>query len=234
MSMRRALARTLTLAFGTASLVLGAVAFAQTPTGNAIARGLTRMAHGGCPFGYDQAMSPDQRERARAQFAAIHRGETRAPSRPALGFTLDQTTREQVQASMSAQGVQCSPGHGISDLTCLHVPSSALPGTAPAAPERTLWFTFGTKDQLLSVVAVSRDPNAQTISNTFANTQNVLSSQAGAATTTAGSADSHALTQGLLRQASAEYRFKNYYAVERAANMGNAYVLTEEYRSLPD
>src|SRR3954465_2831887 len=106
MSMSRALARTLTIAAGSASLILGAVAFARTPTGGAIAHGLVRMAHGGCPFGYDQAMSPAQRERARANFAAIHRTERRAASRPALGFSLDQTTRSQVLASMSAQGVQ--------------------------------------------------------------------------------------------------------------------------------
>ena len=234
MSMRRALARTLTIAVGTASLILGAVAFARTPTGGAIAHGLVRMAHGGCPFGYDQAMSPAQRERARAHFAANHRGDRRALDRPALGFALDQTTRAQVQASMSAQGVQCSAGHGMSDLTCVNVPSSALPGAPPRAPERTLWFTFGSKDQLLSVVAVSSDASAQTISSAFVSTQNTLSEQAGAATSSTGSADSHSLSQGLLRQASAEFRFKDYYALERAANMGNAYLLTEEYRSLPD
>jgi len=232
--MRRALARTLTLATASAALLLGGFAFVRTPTGGAIAHGLVRMAHGGCPFGYDQAMSPAQRERARAHFAASHRGERRASSRPALGFSLDQTTRSQVQASMSAQGVQCSAGHGMSDLTCLHVPSAALPDARIPAPERTLWFTFGSKEQLLSVVAVSRDPSAQTISSAFVSTQNALSQQAGAATSSTGSADSQTLAQGLLRQASAEFRFKNYYALERAANMGKSYVLTEEYRSLPD
>jgi len=232
--MRRALARTLTIAAGTASLILGAFAFARTPTGGAIAHGLVRMAHGGCPFGYDQAMSPAERERARANFAANHRAERRAASRPALGFRLDQTTRSQVLASMSAQGVQCSKGRGMSDLTCLNVPSAALPGARTPAPERTLWFTFGSKEQLLSVVAVSHDASAQTISSAFVSTQNTLSEQAGAATSSTGSADSQSLAQGLLRQASAEFRFKNYYALERAANMGNAYVLTEEYRSLPD
>jgi len=232
--MRRALARTSIIATVATSLGLGAFAFAQTPEGAAIARGLVRMAHGGCPFGYDQAMTPAQRERARAHFAAGHPAERRAASRPALGFTLDQTTRSQIVSRMSAHGVQCTKGHGMSDLTCIGVPSSALPGADCAAPERTLWFTFGSKEQLLSVVAVSRDPNAETISNAFSSTQNTLSNQAGAATATSGSADSHSLSQALLRQASAEYRFKNYYAVERAANMGTAYVLTEEYRSLPD
>jgi len=232
--MRRALARSLLVAAGASSVALGALAFAHTATGSAIGHGLLRMARGGCPFGYDQAASPEQRERARAQFAAKHRGEARAPNRPSLGFTLDHTTRAQVVEQLSAHGVRCSQGHGLSDLTCLHVPSRALLGVAATDPERTLWFTFGTHDQLLSVIAVSRDSNAQTIGNAFRSVQSSLSEQAGAPTATSGSADSRTLANGLLRQASSEFRFQNYYAVERAANMGNAYVLTEEYRSLPD
>lgn len=231
--MQRALVRRLLVATGVASVALGALAFAHTATGSAISSGLWRMAHGGCPFGYDRALSPEQRERASAQFAQRHRGETRAPNRPSLGFTLDQTTRTQVLEQLSAHGVHCSKGHGLSDLTCLHVPSRAL-GVTSTAPERTLWFTFGTRDQLLSVVAVSRDSSAQTIGDAFRGVQHSLREQAGAPTATSGSADSQTLAKGLLRQASAEFRFRNYYAVERAANMGSAYVLTEEYRSLPD
>jgi hypothetical protein len=232
--MRRALARTLLVTAGATSVALGALAFAHTATGSAITRGLLRMAHGSCPFGYDRALSPEQRERASAQFAEKHRGEARAPHRPSLGFALDRTTRSQVVAQLSAHGAHCSKGHGLSDLTCLHVPSRALLGVDPNAPERTLWFTFGTHDQLLSVIAVSRASNAETIGNAFRSVQNSLSEQAGAPTATSGSADSQTLARGLLRQASAEFRFQNYYAVERAANLGTAYVLTEEYRSLPD
>jgi len=232
--MNRALARTLKIAAGVTALTLGTVAFIHTSTGDAIASGLVRIAHGGCPFGYDQAMNPRERERARVHFAAEHRGETAAASRPALGFTLDHTTRPQIVARMSAYGVRCSRGQGMSDLTCLHVPSVALPGNALPAPERTLWFTFGVKDQLLSVIAVSRDPNVETIGAAFSGTQAALNSQAGTATASNGPADSRTLAEGLLRQAVSEYRFTNYYAVARAANMGTAYVLTEEYRSLPD
>jgi len=232
--MRRALARTLLVAGGVMSVAASAFAFAHTATGSAVTRGLVRMARGGCPFGYDQAMSAEQRERASARFAAKHRGEARAPNRPSLGFTLEQTTRTQVIEHMAERGVHCSNGHGVSDLTCVHVPSRALPGEAPSAPERTLWFTFGTRGTLLSVIAVSRDPNADTIGNAFRSVQDSLSAQAGAPTASRGSADSQTLAQGLLRQASVEFRFQNYYALERAANMGNAYVLTEEYRSLPD
>ena len=230
--MKRALARALTVGVGTTTLLLGMVGFAHTQTGRPIVAGLTRMAHGGCPFGFDKAMSPAQRERARANFAASHRGEQRAASRPALGFTLDQSTREQILASMTAHGVHCAPGLGMSDLTCSQVPSAALPGSAPAAPARTVWFTFGQKAQLLSVIAVSKDAHPQTISDAFVNTRRSLDERAGAVATLQGDADSAALAKGLLREASAEFRFSNYYALERAANMGNGFVFTEEYRSL--
>jgi hypothetical protein len=50
----------------------------------------------------------------------------------------------------------------------------------------------------------------------------------------ASSGDPSRLASGTLYQATAEYRFSNYFAVARATNMGpgTGYVLTEEYRSL--
>jgi len=230
--MKRAFARALTFGVGPAALLLGVVGFAHTATGRPILAGLERMAHGGCPFGYDKAMSPAERERASANFAASHRGQQRAASRPALGFSLDQTTREQVVASMTAHGVHCAPGLGMSDLTCSQVPSAALPGAAPAGPARTVWFTFGQSAQLLSVIAVSKAPQPQTISDAFVTTRRALAEQAGPVATSQGDANSEALAKGLLREASAEFRFSNYYALERAANLGSGFVFTEEYRSL--
>ena len=48
---------------------MGTVAFAHSSLGGALTRGVLRMAHGGCPFGYDRAPSPAERERARSHFA---------------------------------------------------------------------------------------------------------------------------------------------------------------------
>ena len=192
------------------------------------------MAHGGCPFGYDRPMSPAQRERARAQFSATHRGERPATSRPALGFVLDQTTRSQVIAQLSARGVTCTQGKGLSDLTCNGVPASALPGTPASAPTRNLWLTFGTKQQLLTVIAVSRSTEPEAISDAFVAMRRALAREAGAATATHGDAEPQALAQGALHQASAEFRFSDYYALERATNLSKDFVLTEEYRSLAD
>jgi hypothetical protein len=232
--MKRALARVLTVGAASAALLVGVVGFAHTSTGRPLLGAVTRMAHGGCPFGYDKPMSPAQRERARAQFASKHRGERPATSRPALGFVLDSTTREQVIAQLSAHGVACTQGKGLSDLTCNGVPSSALPGTPTSTPPRNLWLTFGSRQQLLSVIAVSRAAEPEAISDAFKAMHGKLAREAGAATATHGNAEPQALAQGALHQASAEFCFSDYYALERATNLSKDFVLTEEYRSLAD
>jgi hypothetical protein len=232
--MKRALARVLAIGGGSAALLVGLAGFAHTSVGQPWLVAVARMAHGGCPFGYDKPMSPEQRERARANFAAKHRGERPATSRPALGFTLDHTTRSEIALHFAVRGISCAPGKGLSDLTCNGVPSSALLGTATPAPSRNLWLTFGTRQQLLSVVAVSRAPQPEAISAAFVALRTEVDHDAGAATATHGNADPRALAQGALHQASAEFRFTDYYALQRATNLSKDFVLTEEYRSLAD
>ena len=230
--MKRARARVLTIGATVSALAVGMVGFAHTAAGRPLFGALVRVAHGGCPFGYDRALSPAQRERAQLEFAINHRGERRARSRPALGFLLDRTTRSEVVATLAAHGVACVAGKGMSDLTCTDVPSQALPNAT--GPARNLWFTFGVREQLLSVVALSRASEADLISETFVATRSTLDDRAGAVTKTEGDSDPRALAQGALRQASAEFRFRDYYALTRATNLGQSFVLTEEYRSLPD
>lgn len=230
--MKRALARVLTIGAALSALALGMVGFAHTSAARPLLGAVLRVAHGGCPFGYDQALSPAQRERAQLNFAITHRGEGRARSRPALGFQLDRTTRDEVVAELAAHGIACASGTGMSDLTCTGVPSQALPNAT--GPARNLWFTFGVRQRLLSVVALSRASEADIISEAFVATRSALDDQAGAVTKTEGDSDPRVLTQGALRQASAEFRFRNYYALTRVTNLGQSFVLTEEYRSLPD
>ncbi|MEO7329302.1 MAG: hypothetical protein ABI193_12030 [Minicystis sp.] len=106
----------------------GVMGFAHTKAGRPL---LALMGHGaakdGCPFGYDVAASPEQKEAARQRFAASHAGASRASQRPALGFTLDGTTREEVRAWASSRGITCKVPRSGPDLDCADVPSSALP-----------------------------------------------------------------------------------------------------------
>jgi hypothetical protein len=231
--MKRALARALGIGLGTTTLLAGMVGLAHTSSGRPFFGAIARMAHGGCPFGYDKPMSPAQRERARLNFSASHHGAHPAANRPALGFTLDHTTRAEVVAQMAKHGINCTSGRGFSDLTCNGVPSSALGGIA-RVPDRNLWLTFGTKDQLLSVVAMSHDVRPKPISEAFVAARTALDQQTGTLTSMQGDPEPNVLAGGLLRQASAELRCSDYYALTRASNLGKNFALLEEYRSLAD
>lgn len=224
---------------GAAALVVAIMGFAHTPAGRPLLAGLGRIfGDAACPLGYDKLASPAERENARRRFAASHRGASPANNRPALGFELDRTLRSEVVAFMASRRVACQAGTSVADLVCEKVSASALPVHDMVAasdgdwPLRTLWFNFGPSDRLVSVVALSRNPRAEPISAALTSTIGVLARQAGPATRIQGDVAAASLAGGALRQASAEFRFSNYYATTRATNLGDNFLLTEEYRSL--
>jgi hypothetical protein len=221
---------------GLAAVLFALVAFAHTKAGRPLLAMMGR--HGGakvgCPLGYDVTATPQQRESARQRFALLHPGEGIATGRPALGFTLDVTTRADVLAWASSHGVTCQKPKGGADLDCTDVPSDALPEELRGVSLRSLWLDFGARETLISVVAVRRDASAKAISAAFGAVTLDLAKEAGPPSSVDGEGSATRLSSGLLQQASAEYRFRNYYALTRATNMGDAFVLTEEYRSLPN
>jgi hypothetical protein len=228
-------------ALSTLSLALAFTAFmgfAHTRAGRPL---LALMGHGGhgatkggCPLGFDKGATPQQRAAARARFAADHHGEGRAAARPALGFRLDETTRADVTAWAESHGVTCRKPRSGADLDCADLSEALLPDAARGAGVQNLWLTFGAADTLVSVMAVRRDASAGVISDTFRAVTGELAHDAGPAAAVEGDPSPARLSSGLLQQASAEYRFRDYYALARATNMGNGFVLTEEYRSLAD
>jgi hypothetical protein len=186
----------------------------------------------GCPFGYDRASTPEAREVARKRFSAAHAGTTPARSRPALGFVLDETTREDVLAWARRNGARCvAPKHGP-DLECLEVPPAAVPERMRGSGIESLWLNFGLGGELVSVTAVRRASSPDEISESFALVTREIEAEAGDPASRDRDASAARLEQGALQQASAEYRFRDYYALARETNLGSSYVLTEEYRSL--
>lgn len=213
-------------------LFIGVMGFAHTQAGRPLLAVIGRVFHGGsCPLGFDKSATPLAREQAVARFSASHRGATPAPVRPALGFMLGESRRSQVVAALAARGISCAPGPAA-ELVCPGVPGRDLAAAGSTALTRELWFTFGTGDQLLSLVALSHALDPQAISDAFAATTAAVSGAAGPPAHRAGDGSARGLAAGALRQASAEFRFSNYYALARATNMGNGYLLTEEYRTL--
>ncbi|RKG72605.1 hypothetical protein D7W79_27875 [Corallococcus exercitus] len=234
----RAMRRALVSIAGVAVLFTAVMGYAHTPSGRPLLKWMgmsmpQAASAAGCPLGYDVKQSPEQKEAARQRFAAAYRGESAALARPALGFDLEQTTREALLEWAQAHGVKCTVPRSQGDLDCADVPASLFPGLKREADIRNLWVTFGADGRLVSLIAVSRAVEAAPISATFRAANATLATLAGPALKRDGEGSVEELKQGLLRQASAEYRFQDFYALTRVTNMGDGFVLTEEYRALP-
>jgi hypothetical protein len=186
---------------------------------------------GRCPLGFDVAQNSGDKDAARARFAALHQGEGTPGTRVALGFSLGRTTRAEVQRWAASHQLQCVTPRVGADLDCSDVPSSALPADHSGPTIKSLWFNFDGKDLLASVIGIRKEENPQPILGAFESMRDTTTQAVGAPTKILGEPTATSLT-GLLSQVSVEYKFKGYYAVARAGNMGDGYVLTEEYRAL--
>ena len=181
--------------------------------------------HGGtgvCPFGYGAhaASGPLVHDPALRGSAAAH-------ARPALGLELQGSTRAAVERWAAAGGGTCAEHRG--QLECTGIQQAGAPAVTSA------WFTFDGHGALDTVRTVRRSGDLAAIAGEYNRLVSGLSRQAGAPyRTDATPADAAVLGAGALRQATAEYRFTNYRALVRATNMGNGYVLTEEYANLAD
>lgn len=202
-------------------LFTGLMGFAHTRSGRPLLRLLGRAAGRRCPLGFDQQATPAQREQARRAFASHHAGSAVARARPALGLELERSRREEVIAWGRTQQLSCEVPSSGHDLSC-------------EGPGQTLWFDFGEAGTLIAITGVRRAAQPAPISAAFEALAQALAAQTGAEPTRSGDAAPEALAAGPLHQAAAELRCRNYYALARATNMGDGFVLTEEFRALPN
>jgi hypothetical protein len=234
------------LAVATLSLAFVAlVGFAHTSPGRpllSVLGPMLGMGHphsgtGRCPFGFDAQASVADKEAARAKFAARHAGKGMPGARLALGFSLDETTRADVLAWAQAHALTCTAPRVGADLDCANVPAALLhPGRdgEPGPEAKELWFNFGAGEKLVGVTAIRKEKAEAPIDAAYREAERSLSEKAGAPARVSGDETAGYLAGGLLRQRSAEYEFRTYYAIARAANNGDGYILIEEYRSLPN
>jgi hypothetical protein len=230
------------------ALVIGAafsalMAFAHTKLGRPLLLAMRPLmaarAGGGsaaCPLGFDRVATPAERAAAQRRFASMHAGSERARERPALGFVLERTNRLSLIAWAAQHGVRCERrARGGPDLACENVPLSSLPearGDEGGVLE-ALWFELGPDDRLVSVVALERETTARAAASRHAYEVDALERALGVTAAREGDEHAEALGAGPLRQSSAELRFRDYYAVARATNLGSSYLVSIEFRALP-
>lgn len=196
-----------------------------------VARGQTGGAL--CPFGYGNPTAATRE--AQHQHLAALRGAAPAHARPALGFALDTTTTADLERWAHDHGVACETKHGGALVECAQVPAAIVPCAGASSLGLTsVWFELGSRGTLASIKTVRRDHAVAPVAAAFASIEGALTDQAGAPAHADGSAAPEVLANGTLRQAMVEYRFTDYRAVVRATNMGDGFVLTEEYATLVD
>lgn len=178
---------------------------------------------GACPFGQGSA-------RVAAAPAPVRTGSA-ARSRPALGFTLAVTTRDELLAWASEHRIACAAKRAGTQLDCADVPAALLADHGGDLAGTSTWFELDDRGVLYAIKTVRRTEDVTRVAQAFAATTAALTARAGGPSQSAGSSAPATLASGAFQQASSEYRFRDYRAVIRATNMGDGYVLTESYTS---
>ena len=196
------------------------------------ARGLLMRA-GGCPM----AVEPSAQvvDTAHQGALAKQRGTEMAPSRPALGFELDKTTRDAVMAWAQDNKLTCQLDRGRV-VRCNDVKASAVGVSDVQGRISILSFAFNAQDRLVDVssMRVHMTPRAGLAALTDITTG--LTRQLGAPHTQLGQFDLEHLSQkSIAGLSNVGYRFHDY-AVDVVAMSfdSDGLVVREHYASIAD
>lgn len=182
----------------------------------------------GCPA----KATPEQVEVARLTSARAARGTTPSPGRPALGFSLDSTTRADVDAWVAARGLRCTELQQGTVLRCTSVPALALGQSGGLIDD--LAFAFEPHGRKLVTVTTLRNQldaaqAEKALTGITARLQAELGEGRSSGTPTAAY-----LAEGPMRTALTEYRFSDYIANVSATNLGQRVAVREHYMSAID
>jgi hypothetical protein len=189
------------------------------------------MALGGCPVGKASAAEV---EAARLDAVRKTRGDAPAPARPALAFTLDQTTPEDVAAWAKDNDVSCASKREGMFIACREVPVAAL-GDRPADGGRVddVSFAFRPRDRRLVNLTVTwfALPSDEAAARMNA-ASGRLGAALGAPTVAAGEASPARLGGPAYTTATVAYRYTDYMADVTATSFGaRGVALREHYLS---
>jgi hypothetical protein len=219
----------------TVAIHLGPVrkALGWKPLGVADATGGTHS--GWCPFGFGHVDGDGKIVATTIPRPAAHAldpSKAIAAGRPALGFTLDVSTRADVLAWAKQYEIACTDIQG-GTLQCKDVPARALPADESALGLQIAWFSFPFDDKLEIVKSTRYAADADAVVAALDAEQAALTAKAGAPSVRDGDLDASHLALGALRQAHAEFQFQNYRATLRATNMGaQGYAMSEMYAAV--
>jgi hypothetical protein len=223
---RSRLTRFVVLALGSGLLLTALVGVLHLPFAAPLLRKISPASL--CPI---TRGSPEQIDRAHAIGAASIRASatTSAPSRPALGFMLDQATRSDVDAWAARHGVSCENIGGNANLRrCLDVPSVAVGEPAGFGTIEEVTFELHGTGELVSVETMRRHLSPALAAACASELERSAAGALGAPSTSAGEAAASHLGRGFLSSYVAEHAFTDYRATVTATNLGDTGVMVRE------
>ena len=189
---------------------------------------------GGCPW-EQSAPSAARVEEGRVKTAATLKTNpiTRATARPAFGFVLDQSTRDDVKAWSTRAGASCTEELGGAALRC--EPANRTSTAENGVPVSDAFFRFDPRGVVVGVDLMREGTDGEKAAAVLTTLTDRISQAAGPPSTVQGTASSAHLAGGYLNRAAAEFRFADYAADVSATNMGErGVVVREQYRSIPN
>jgi hypothetical protein len=208
-----------------AAAFTGVVGAAHTKSGRFLLPYLAELPGMGglCPLGFADDLSAARRDALRHDILVKDAGTLAAASRPALGFALGRTSRDEVGQWATAYHIECTRKR--EDLRCVGVPAEAI---GPASGTWAVLFKFDAESHLVAVDATSDATDVTAAVAVYEGASDAVTREAGPPTRTSGTPDAAWLGKGTLNQANAEYRFSDYRAQVTATNMGQRGVVVHE------
>jgi hypothetical protein len=179
--------------------------------------------------------TPEQIDRAHALGAAAVRDAAAAPapSRPALGFHLDQTRRSDLDAWARSHGVSCGSIAGNDNLQrCTGVAAAAVGQSSELGPLEEITFEFQASGQLVNVQTLRRKLTPEQAARIAAALERNAAATLGDPNTVGGEPTVAHLSRSLLASYVAVHAFKDYRATVSATNLAPTGIMVrEEYLS---
>jgi hypothetical protein len=217
--------RSLVITIVSLSTLLGLIAFAHTPSGRPLLHWLARNA--GCPITLDGG-DPIAVEAFRQEQLKRLRGSVAEASRPALGFELGRATRDDVLRWVGGDA-SCTWAREQTVLRCVDAGLRLRGGEQIA----DLYLQFNARGVLVAVDAMHAELDLGVARARLRVRKTELDQRVGPATHESGLDNFDALTQGPLRRAAIEYRYRGYVARVSAMHLGRRGVrLREHYQAL--
>ena len=214
-------------ALAAAAAVLGVVALAHTSAARPVLRWLGLGS--GCPMSL-AGQTPASLEQRRVETMRPLAGTTPARTRPALGFVLGQSTRDEVSTWASQHDVACDDALLGTALRCRGLPADAVP-EAGAIPIADAYFRFDPAGKLVALDVMHEGTSGTTAVDFLRGASERLTRDVGEPSRV--SLETVTQLEAPYAQSSVEFRFRNYAADVSATNFGQVgVVVREQYRAL--